>query len=169
MWQRSLYQSKIEMKKISFTFTTAIFILFSYCTNAQRIQRAPNIIFILADDLSWGDLGCYGQKKISTPNIDRIAKEGIKFTQAYAGNSVCAPSRSCLMQGKHPGHARVRDNSYKSYRESLQDGDFTVAMLLKQAGYKTGLFGKWGLSNHNQPGIPNKMGFEESNFRGMHI
>ncbi len=161
MWQWSLYQSKNGMKKISLTFTTAIFLLFSYCTNAQKIQRAPNIIFILADDLSWGDLGCYGQKKISTPNIDRIAKEGIKFTQAYAGNSVCAPSRSCLMQGKHPGHARVRDNSYKSYRESLQDGDFTVAMLLKQAGYKTGLFGKWGLSNHNQPGIPNKMGFDE--------
>lgn len=124
-------------------------------------KRPPNIIFILADDLSWGDLGCYGQKKIKTPNIDRIASEGMTFTQAYAGSSVCAPSRSALMQGLHPGHMRVRSNEYKSYRESLQDGDFTVAMLLKQAGYKTGLFGKWGLANYDQPGIPNKMGFDE--------
>ncbi|HRE51519.1 MAG TPA: arylsulfatase [Flavitalea sp.] len=130
--------------------------------NAQgSTKKPPNIIFILADDLSWGDLGCYGQKKIKTPNIDRIAVEGMKFTQAYAGSSVCAPSRSALMEGLHPGHMRVRSNEYKVYRESLQEGDFTVAMLLQQAGYKTGLFGKWGLGNYNQPGIPNKMGFDE--------
>ena len=149
------------MKYIRISFTLAL--LFSVCMlSAQRqSSRRPNIIFILSDDLSWGDLGCFGQKKIKTPNIDRIAREGIKFMQAYAGNSVCAPSRSCLMQGKHPGHARVRDNSYNSFRESLQPEDFTVAMLLKQAGYKTGLFGKWGLSNYNQPGIPNNMGFDE--------
>lgn len=130
-------------------------------TKTTDTQRPPNIIFILADDLSWGDLGCYGQTKIQTPNIDRIAREGMLFTQAYAGNSVCAPSRSCLMEGKHPGHARVRGNAYKGFRESLHLEDTTVAMLLQQAGYKTGLFGKWGLANHDQPGVPNKMGYDE--------
>jgi len=144
---------------------TVLFICSLSLAVAQKVYKKglskPNIIFILSDDLSWGDLGCYGQQKIKTPNLDRIAEEGIKFTQAYAGNSVCAPSRSCLMEGKHPGHARIRDNSYKSYRESLQNGDFTVAMMLKQAGYKTGIFGKWGLGLYNQPGIPGNMGFDE--------
>jgi arylsulfatase A-like enzyme len=121
----------------------------------------PNIIFILSDDLSWGDLGCYGQTKILTPNLDRLAGEGIRFTNAYAGNSVCAPSRSCLMQGLHPGHARVRGHSYQSYRHSLQPDDVTVAGVLQKAGYKTGLFGKWGLGLSSQPGPPNSMGFDE--------
>lgn len=127
----------------------------------QQEDRKPNIIFILSDDLNWGDLGCYGQQKIKTPHIDRLAQEGMKFTQAYCGNSVCAPSRSSLMQGLHPGHARVRGNAYRSFRESLQPDDYTVAMMLKEAGYKTGLFGKWGLALHNQYGIPNNMGFDE--------
>jgi len=142
--------------------TTVVCLLSAGCIHAPvEKEKTPNIIFILSDDLSWGDLGCFGQQKIKTPNIDRIANEGIRFTQAYCGNSVSAPSRSCLMTGLHPGHARVRDNSFRGYRESLQEGDFTVAMLLKQAGYKTGLFGKWGLANHDQPGIPNNMGFDE--------
>ena len=108
----------------------------------NRITERPNIIFILVDDLGYGDIGCFGQEKILTPSIDKLAGEGIRFTEAYAGNAVCAPCRSSLMQGLHPGHARVRGNSYKSYRESLQEGDYTVAMMLKEAGYKTGLFGK---------------------------
>lgn len=138
----------------------------SECAEAGRKAgaRPPNIIFILADDLSWGDLGCYGQQKIKTPNIDRIAAEGMRFTQCYAGNSVCAPSRSCLMQGLHPGHARVRGNGYKGYRHSLQPDDVTVAEVLQQAGYATGLFGKWGLALSDQPGIPTNKGFDE--FRG---
>ncbi|MCF8379012.1 MAG: arylsulfatase [Bacteroidales bacterium] len=130
-------------------------------TECKKPEPLPNIIFILSDDLSWGDLGCFGQKKIETPNIDKIAIEGIKFTNAYAGNAVCAPSRSSLMEGKHPGHARVRGNSYEEYRESLQPDDYIVPMLLKQAGYNTGLFGKWGLALFNQPGIPNNMGFDD--------
>jgi arylsulfatase A-like enzyme len=113
------------------------------------------------DDLGYGDLGCFGQEKILTPNIDKLAEEGMKFTRAYAGNAVCAPSRSCLMEGKHPGHARVRGNMIRGYRESLRKGDFTVAMMLQEAGYKTGLFGKWGLGLHNQYGVPNRMGFDE--------
>ncbi len=147
-------------------YLNAIFLLaIGVCTQAQPDRQGmdarPNVIFILSDDLSWGDLGCFGQEKIKTPHIDKLAREGMLFTQAYAGSAVCAPSRSCLMQGKHPGHARVRGNSYQSYRESLQPEDYTVAMLFKEAGYRTGLFGKWGLANHDQPGTPNKKGFDE--------
>lgn len=143
--------------------------LFFACTNKAGTQQniesktpeKPNIIFILVDDLGYGDIGCFGQTKIQTPSIDQLAEEGMRFTQSYAGNAVCAPCRSTLMQGLHPGHARVRSNGYKDYREALQEGDYTVAMMLQNAGYKTGLFGKWGLALHNQYGIPNKMGFDE--------
>ncbi len=135
------------------------------CSSQQKdhreITEKPNIIFIMADDLGYGDLGCYGQTKIQTPNIDRIAGEGIRFTNAYAGSSVCAPSRSALMQGLHTGHARVRGNMHNGYRESLQEGDYTVAMMLQEAGYKTGMFGKWGLGLHDQYGIPRRTGFDE--------
>jgi arylsulfatase A-like enzyme len=127
----------------------------------QNGNELPNIILIISDDLGYGDLGCYGQEKIKTPNIDRLAAEGIRFTQAYAGSAVCAPSRSALFEGKHTGHARVRGNYYKDYRESLQPGDYTIAMMLKEAGYATGLFGKWGLGLHNQYGIPRRMGFDQ--------
>ena len=127
---------------------------------SNAVQK-PNIIFILVDDLGYGDIGCFGQEKIQTPHIDRLADQGIRFTEAYAGNAVCAPCRSSLMQGLHPGHARVRGNSFRQYRETLREGDYTVAMMLQEAGYKTGLFGKWGLGLHNQFGIPNRMGFDE--------
>jgi arylsulfatase A-like enzyme len=135
----------------------------SQATSVNAADSArPNIVLIISDDLSWGDLGCYGQKQILTPNIDRLAKEGMRFTNAYAGNSVCAPSRSCLMQGLHPGHARVRGNSYRSYREGLAKDDATVAEILHDAGYATGLFGKWGLGLMGQPdAIPNRQGFDQ--------
>ena len=155
------------MRKI-FVFSLFSFVLFS-CTsssdNKQQTKEAdhdrPNVIFILVDDLGYKDIGCFGQQKIHTPAIDRLATEGMKFTEAYAGNAVCAPCRSSLMQGLHPGHARVRDNMINGYRESLREEDYTVAMLFQDAGYKTGLFGKWGLGLHNQYGIPNRMGFDE--------
>lgn len=131
------------------------------CSNNADIQQKPNIVFILVDDLGYGDIGCYGQEKIQTPSIDRLASEGLRFTQAYAGNAVCAPCRSTLMQGLHPGHARVRENGYNGYRETLREGDYTVAMMLHEAGYKTGLFGKWGLGLHDQYGTPNTMGFDD--------
>ena len=151
-----------RMKTLIISFVSIASLFFCGCYKIHANNRnLPNIIFILSDDLNWGDTGAYGQQKIKTPNIDRIANEGIKFTNAYAGSSVCAPSRSSLMEGKHQGHARVRGNMYKGYRESLHNEDFTVAVLLQQAGYKTGLFGKWGLALHNQPGIPNNMGFDE--------
>lgn len=119
--------------------------------------RKPNIIYILADDLGFGELGCYGQEKIATPNIDRLAGEGVKFTQAYSGGAVCAPTRCCLMTGMHTGHARMRGNR----RGFLREEDRTVAELLKSAGYRTGVFGKWGLGPAGTPGTPNRKGFDE--------
>jgi len=118
----------------------------------------PNIIFILADDLGYGDLGCYGQKKILTPNIDRMAAEGMRFTQAYAGCCVCAPSRCSLLTGKHNGHNRVRDNL--PHNIWLRPDDLTVAEVLKQAGYTTGAIGKWSLGNPGSWGVPNYQGFD---------
>lgn len=123
--------------------------------------RKPNIIFILADDLGVGDLGCYGQQKISTPHIDRLATEGMLFTQAYAGAAVCAPSRCCLMTGLHTGHARVRSNSGPTDRVPLAAADLTVAEVLKRAGYRTGIIGKWGLGEAGTAGVPNAQGFDE--------
>ncbi len=136
-------------------------------------QKLPNIIFIMADDLGYGDLGCYGQKKIKTPNIDRLAAEGTRFTDCYAGSTVCAPSRSVLMTGQHTGHTRVRnnmgkvggtlvlDNGSPERRVPLELQDITVAEVLKQAGYATAITGKWGLGEPNNNGIPNKQGFDE--------
>jgi len=118
----------------------------------------PNIILIVADDLGYGDLGCYGQNKIRTPNIDGLAREGIRFTQAYAGSTVCAPSRCSLMTGMHNGHNRIRDNL--PHNIWLRPDDVTVAEVLKQAGYKTGGIGKWALGNPGSWGIPNYQGFD---------
>jgi len=125
---------------------------------ANLAPRKPNIIFILGDDLGYGHLGCYGQKKILTPNIDQLAVEGMKFTNAYSGGTVCAPSRSVLMTGLHTGHTPIRANGGGN---TLADEDFTVVELLKQAGYATGGFGKWGLGLGDAPGRPNRKGFEE--------
>ncbi|MBN8730651.1 MAG: sulfatase-like hydrolase/transferase, partial [Acidobacteria bacterium] len=103
----------------------------------------PNVILIMADDLGIGDLGCYGQKQIATPNIDRLAAEGTRFLEAYSGATVCAPSRCSLMTGKHQGHATIRGN--RNPEVPIQPDEVTVAEICKMAGYKTGLFGKWGI------------------------
>jgi arylsulfatase A-like enzyme len=124
---------------------------------AERVQPHPNLVFILADDLGYGDLGCYGQKQIRTPHLDRMAGEGIRFTQFYAGSTVCAPSRCVLMTGQHTGHCTVRGNA----AVPLRPEDVTVAEILKSAGYATGLFGKWGLGDSGTTGIPNRQGFDE--------
>ena len=138
--------------------------------------RKPNIIFILADDMGYADPGVYGQKKFRTPNIDRLAAEGLRFTQGYAGAPVCAPSRCTLMTGMHGGHARVRDNfalaaghvGHKKKEEirraSLTPEDRTVADYLRTAGYRTGLMGKWHLDGYDPEAVPTRHGFEE--FKG---
>jgi arylsulfatase A-like enzyme len=122
----------------------------------------PNIIFVLADDLGYGDLSCYGQKRIETPHIDRLAKEGMRFTDFYAGCTVCAPSRCVLMTGYHMGHCYVRGNAGQQNREAqiLRDQDVTAAEVLKKAGYATSLCGKWGLGEEGSVGTPNKQGFD---------
>jgi arylsulfatase A-like enzyme len=126
---------------------------------SAQARRPPNVVFILADDLGYGDLGCYGQSRIQTPNLDRFASEGIRFTQAYAGSTVCAPSRCCLMTGKHTGHATVRGN--RKPEIGLRPEEATVASLLKNAGYETALFGKWGLGGPGTGSVPNTRGFDQ--------
>lgn len=144
------------MKAGTFVFTCVVLITF---TTAFSAQTKPNIIFIQADDLGYGDLSCYGQRKFKTPNIDRLAAEGLRFTQYYAGSTVCAPSRSALMTGQHTGHTRIRGNA----RHPLLPEDLTVAEVLKSApgaGYKTALIGKWGLGEAGTTGVPNRQGFD---------
>lgn len=151
--KRIQYMSKVALvATILFPFLQSL-----QAAPAPRQQMKPNIIFIVADDLGYGDLGCYGQKRIKTPNLDRMAAEGARFTQFYAGSTVCAPSRACLMTGLDTGHTRIRGNK----NVPLAPEDLTVAKLLKQAGYTTGAVGKWGLGLENTTGEPNRKGFDE--------
>jgi uncharacterized sulfatase len=129
--------------------------------SAARPARAaegkkPNILFIVADDLGYGDLGCYGQKNIKTPNLDRMAAEGVRFTDCYSGATVCAPSRCTLMTALDNGHSYIRGNA----NQSLRPQDLTITEVLKQAGYATGVIGKWGLGEDGTDGIPNKKGVD---------
>ncbi len=127
-------------------------------TPYERVLASqPNIIFILADDLGYGDLGCYGQTEIKTPHIDKLAREGKRFTQHYAGATVCAPSRNSLLTGQHNGHTTI-----KSMERPIKDEDITVAELLKTAGYATAMIGKWGLGNAGTTGYANRQGFDYS-------
>jgi arylsulfatase len=141
-----------------------IFSLFSF--SAIRAESPPNIVFILADDLGFGELGCYGQEKIKTPNVDRLAKEGLRFTQHYTGAPVCAPARCVLMTGQHLGHAEIRGNRDSGNGRvfpgqwPITEGIVTIAEVLKEAGYATGAFGKWGLGPSNTTGSPIKQGFD---------
>lgn len=144
------------VRKIALILTLAL-------ASAAAAEK-PNIIWIMADDLGYADLGCYGQKVITTPNLDRMAAEGLRFTHYYAGATVCAPSRSVLMTGLHHGHTRVRGNAGRTNpaAQALKEGDVTVPALLQQAGYKTALIGKWGLGNigEAESGLPRKQGFD---------
>lgn len=120
-------------------------------------KQKPNIIYILADDLGYGDLGCYGQERIQTPNLDRMAAEGTRFTQHYAGSTVCAPSRCSLMTGKHTGHCTVRGN----VDVLMKPDEATVAKVLKEAGYATACIGKWGIGHPPPPEDPHNNGFDD--------
>ena len=141
-----------------------------FCERNRKTK--PNIIFIMADDLGYGELGCYGQQKIKTPNIDRLAAGGMKFTQHYSGSPVCAPSRCTLMTGKHTGHAYIRANDEMKERgdvwhdrniegqRPLLPGTETMGRMMQRAGYVTAAIGKWGLGGSNDSGHPNKQGFD---------
>ena len=128
-------------------------------TMAAATRPTPNILFILADDLGYGDLGCYGQRRIATPNVDRLASDGVRFTQAYAGSTVCAPSRCTLMSGKHTGHCATRGNRHPEIPVPMSDP--TIAEVLKRAGYRTAHFGKWGLGGPETTSTPTERGFDE--------
>jgi arylsulfatase A len=134
------------------------------CDSKNTIEQKPNIIYILADDMGYADLGCYGAKRIQTPNIDKLASEGILFTNHYAGNTVCAPSRCSLITGLTTGHCQVRGNKqWEPYGQiPLKENTVTVATELKKAGYKTALIGKWGLGVEGTSGDPLNQGFDYS-------
>jgi len=160
------------MKRIS------LFIISFLINSCDQNPVRPNIIYILADDLGYGELGVYGQKIIETPNIDALAKNGMLFTQHYSGSPVCAPSRSVFMTGQHTGHTPIRgndewkergdtwnyqamfDNPYLEGQRPIPDSTVTIAEILKSAGYTTGMVGKWGLGAPTTEGLPNRQGFD---------
>ena len=127
---------------------------------AAETSRPPNIILIMADNLGYGDLGSYGQKRIQTPNLDRMAAEGLRFTQFYSGAVICAPARCTVMTGLHTGHCRIRGNHGDSDIQALKPEDVTVAEVLKRRGYATAVVGKWGLGDEGNAGVPNLQGFD---------
>ncbi len=166
---RELYTKYIIMIKLKASYFIVVISIsiFVGCSNKnaenQQNEPKPNIIYILADDLGYGDLSVYGQQHFSTPNIDRLASEGVRFTQHYAGSTVCAPSRSSLMTGLHTGHTPIRGNKeWKPEGQWPMPADtYTMAEMFKEAGYVTGAFGKWGLGYPGSEGDPNKQGFDE--------
>ena len=151
---RRFFAILIMVVAIAATHTNATF--------AIEDPQKPNILIIFSDDLSHSDLSCYGQKEFSTPNLDALALNGIRFTQAYSGSPECAPSRGSLMTGMHMGHCRIRANSSVRGQDHLLSEDVTVAEVLKGAGYTTGFIGKWGIGLPGTEGAPDKQGFDFS-------
>src|SRR5690606_25527632 len=146
------------MNRRQFLATSAAPFLASSVFGQQNTPHRPNIVFILADDLGYGDLSCYGQTKFQTPHLDRMAAEGIRFTNAYAGSTVCSPSRCTLMTGMHTGHCSYRGNV--GGEPGIPASDVTIAEVLSGAGYRTGIFGKWGLGTVGREGYPTQQGFD---------
>lgn len=146
-----------------FSYSTAVLALLPFIANAGEKSKPVNVIYILADDLGYGDLGCYGQKIVKTPNIDQMAANGMLFTQHYAGCTVSAPSRCSLMTGLHTGHTQIRGNKevLPEGQAPMQANTYTLARLFKDGGFTTGIFGKWGLGYPGSASTPNKMGFDE--------
>ena len=151
------------------SLVSVLIIAAAFVSHAAAAAPAPkpNIIFLLADDLGYGDIGAFGQKKIRTPNLDQLARDGMKFTQHYAGHNVCAPSRCALMTGKHPGHGYIRNNrggmgvgSSTEGQEPVPAGELKLPLTLKKLGYATGGFGKWGLGGVGSTGDPNDQGMD---------
>lgn len=166
----TLFNRRNFLKTIGLGAVTLALPQFEFCRRKTSLK--PNIIFILADDLGYEELGCYGQEKIRTPNIDTLAAQGMRFTQHYSGSPVCAPSRCVLMTGKHTGHSYIRDNDEMSERgdvwrnpdlegqRPLLPDTETIGTILQKEGYTTGAIGKWGLGGPGSTGEPNKQGFD---------
>ncbi len=158
------HQATVKLNRYLKTVLAALAIgtFIASCAHQKTESQHPNIIYILADDLGYGDLSCYGQTKFSTPNIDKLAAQGMRFTQHYSGSTVCAPSRSALMTGQHTGHTYIRGNRERQPegQHPLKGDAVTVAELFKQAGYATGAFGKWGLGYPGSAGDANNQGFD---------
>lgn len=156
----------MKNKLIFFILSISFCVFFNSCNNYENIEDKPNIIFIMADDLGYNELGCYGQEIIKTPSIDRIAGEGMKFTQFYSGSPVCAPSRGVLLTGFHTGHSYIRNNYEVKGGDGflgqmpLADSVVTIAEILQNEGYATAAIGKWGLGRVNSQGDPNNQGFD---------
>lgn len=158
--------------KLPHSYFPLLLLLFVACqgtSEQQSADRPPNIIFIMSDDQGYADLGCYGSKFVQTPNLDRMAAEGMRFTQVYAGSPVCAPTRCALMTGLHSGHLTRRDNRttddvdqpfMKRKLIPLKPKDYTIGEMMQDAGYHTAAFGKWGLGNPGTTGIPTEQGFD---------
>src|SRR6266853_4270007 len=152
------------MRKITCCALALVAICLHPSPAAAAEAPRPNIVFLLCDDLGYGDVGCFGQKKIRTPNIDRLAAGGMRLTVHYSGNAVCAPSRCALMTGKHPGHGYIRENrqakGFPEGQEPVPAGYLQLPPLLKKQGYTIGGFGKWGLGPVGSTGDPLKHGFD---------
>lgn len=138
-------------------------VMLAPCLATARAERPPNLVFVLADDLGYGDLSCFGQQKFTTPRLDRMADEGMRLTQHYAGSTVCAPSRCALMTGRHTGRCCVRGNLERGEEGQvpMPAAEVTLAELLREAGYATGAFGKWGLGYPGSEGDPVRQGFDQ--------
>lgn len=151
-------------RRIPVLLLSSLVVAFVFPLAVDAQSAKPNIIYIMADDLGYGDLSCYGQQHFTTPNIDRLAREGMRFTQFYSGSTVCAPARCSLMTGLHTGHATVRGNSSNVSRNRQRVGlavdDVTIAEVLKREGYRTGLVGKWGIGESDTQVTPTKKGFD---------
>ncbi len=150
------------------TILTCFVLCASPVVASDDSAKRPNVVFILADDLGWGEVGCFGQQKIPTPNLDQLAAEGMRLTRHYSGAPVCAPSRCVLMTGRHLGHAEIRGNQQAKVKfpefiegqHPISDSAYTMAMAFHDAGYSTGAMGKWGLGPVGSTGDPNKKGFD---------
>ena len=154
-----IYQISIKLFIVTSIITLSSFQIFA---KPNKKIKKPNVIYILCDDLGYGEVGYNGQKLIKTPELDTLASKGMKFTNHYCGNAVCAPSRASLLTGKHPGHAYIRSNSpgYPDGQTPILAESETLGKLMQRAGYKTACIGKWGLGSFNNSGNPNKQGFD---------
>ncbi len=150
------------MRKLKFIVLALFATLLFSCSEAVE-EKKPNVVYILMDDMGYGDAGCYGQEHFKTPNIDKMATDGMRFTQHYSGSTVCAPSRSSLLTGQHTGHTPIRGNKEikPEGQAPMPASAVTIAEVLKGAGYTTGAFGKWGLGMADSEGSPNAQGFDE--------